>query len=298
MRFSLRLLPVFFGLLVLASGCTEEIAAPPELRAYYTLWGAFDPTADMQAVRVIPISDTISVGSADPLPVTVTSVDIASGEEKTWRDSVVTFSNGAVGHVYVSDFRPAYGSEHVFRVRGEDGTETSALVAVPELIEPIRQTPDIVGGVTYPHLWIDAPRLNRVRAEYEVETQSCSADFIEVGLRSGSARPVEFGWQTRLQLRQEAAEVIGRYARLNEYEDPLALRKVTLIVEVASEDWRPPGGVFDPELLVEPGTLSNVTNGFGFIGSAYEVRVTWTPTFDEIARTPFRFPGFGDCGGV
>ena len=89
--------------------------------------------------------------------------------------------------------------------------------------------------------------------------------------------------------------MIERYATLNEYDRPLAVREITLIAEVASEDWRPPNGVFDPELLVEPGTLSNVTNGFGFIGSAYEVRVTWEPTFDEIARTPFLQVGFG-CG--
>ncbi len=295
MRQSSRLVLAVCGLLVLASGCTEEIAPAPELRAYYTLWGAFDPTADLQAVRVIPISDTISVGSADPLPVTVRSVEIASGAEQMWRDSVITFANGVIGHVYIADFRPAYGTDHVFTVTGEDGVETSALVAVPALIEPIRQTTDIVGGATFPHLWIDAPRLNRVRAVYALETASCGTDTIEVPLRPGSAVPVEFGWQTRLRLREEGEDVIDLYARLNEYNDPLALSEITLIAEVASEDWRPPGGVFDPELLVEPGTLSNVTNGFGFIGSAYEVRITWSPSSDEIARTPFRFPGFG-CG--
>ena len=48
-------------------------------------------------------------------------------------------------------------------------------------------------------------------------------------------------------------------------------------------------------MLIEPGTLSNVTNGFGFVGSAYTLSVSWAPTPDELSRSPFRQPGFG-CG--
>jgi hypothetical protein len=272
------------------TGCEEEIARPPDLQAYYTLWGAFDPLADRQAIRVVPITDTVGLGSPDPLPVTVTSVDLETGAETAWRDSVIAFGDGSVGHVFVAGLQPAYGSRHVFRVLDVGGTETSALVAVPPLVEPIRQTPVVGTGVDYPHLWIDAPRLNRVRATYILETEACEPRTVTRTLKPSAAQPIEFGWRTLLDLDEEAREIISAQEGA-----PLSVREITLAVEVASEDWRPPGGVFDPEILVEPGTLSNVTNGFGFVGAAYPVTVTWRPTPDELDRTPFRRVGFG-CG--
>lgn len=45
----------------------------------------------------------------------------------------------------------------------------------------------------------------------------------------------------------------------------------------ASASWNPPGGVFDYELLAQPGTMSNVNNGFGFVGAGVEASITWVP---------------------
>jgi hypothetical protein len=163
------------ALLVGAAGCSEEIAPPDALDAYYTLWGAFDPQAGVQRVRVVPITGTIGLGTPDPLPVTVSSLDLVSGEETAWADSVVAFANGTYGHVYQARFRPAFGSRHLFRVIDAGGRVTSAIVTVPALIEPIRQTAEASFGVTYPVLWPDAPRLNQVRAIYTLGDPSCQA---------------------------------------------------------------------------------------------------------------------------
>ena len=277
---------------VTVAGCAEDVVAPPELGIAYTLWGTFDPTADVQAVRVVPIADTVGLGSTAPLPIVVTSEDLATGEETAWRDSVVTYANGSVGHVYVSDFRPRYGSRHVFRVRAEAGREVSALVAVPPLIDPIRQPTEFVGGVRYPLLWIDAPQLNNVRATYVVEDENCQTSLVTRELPPSASRPVDLGWTVRLPFDEE-----GRELRLRNETSELSIREVTLDVEVASEDWRPPGGVFDPELLIEPGTLSNVTGGFGFVGAAYPQEVTWRPTPDELSRAGFQQQRFGCPGG-
>ena len=45
----------------------------------------------------------------------------------------------------------------------------------------------------------------------------------------------------------------------------------------ANAEWDPPGGVFDADVLVQPGTLSNVENGFGFVGAGYRLSSTWIP---------------------
>ncbi len=46
----------------------------------------------------------------------------------------------------------------------------------------------------------------------------------------------------------------------------------------ADSAWAPPGGVFDPDVLVVPGALSNVENGYGFIGAGEGIRVQWIPS--------------------
>lgn len=298
----LRLVPALLLAAVLLTGCEEDIFRPPPLQATYTLWGAFDPTADRQAVRVVPITDTIGVGSPAPLPVTVTSVDLLTGAETTWRDSVVTYSNGSYGHVFLAALRPAYGSRHVFRVVDDEGAETSALVSVPPLIEPIRQTPVVGGGVRYPLLWVDAPRLNRVRVAFQVENERCEVYPSTRTIPPNLVRAVEFGSQVVIPLHEMAEDLLAESIA----NDPpgfgmrreLSVREITVSVEVASEDWRPPGGVFDPEVLIEPGTLSNVTGGFGFVGASYAQSVSWRPTPDELRRTILRPNQFGCGAGI
>lgn len=270
-------------------GCSEEVPAAGGLAESYTLWGAFDPTADVQRVRVVPITPTITLGDAAPLDVTVTSTDLATGTETAWRDSVVTFDNGAIGHVYQAALRPAYGSRHVFQVRSAEGAEVRAVVPVPPRVEPYRQrtVATSVSGLVYPVLWVDAPRLNRVRARFVVIDADCALHTVEQEVAPVTSGPVEFGWLVNLTLRLELEGELTRL--LNESAGRgVALRQISLTAEVASEDWRPPGGIFDPEVLVEPGLLSNVDGGFGFIGAAYPTTITWTPTLDDLRVTPFR----------
>lgn len=76
---------------------------------------------------------------------------------------------------------------------------------------------------------------------------------------------------------------------------PHAVTRMWLSAKVASEDGRLPGGVFDPEILIESGTLSNVEHGFGFVRGAYPTSLTWRPEEDAINRTAFRLPGFSGC---
>lgn len=283
-----RLPLVLVALAVALVGCEEGLLEPPEIDARYTLWGAFDPAADRQAVRVVPVTDTVGLGSADPLPATVTSLNLETGTETVWEDSVVVFQNGSIGHIYRADLQPEYGSRHVFRVTDDEG-ETSALVSVPPLVQPIRQPPVVGSGVLYPVLWIDAPQLNRARVTFLVEGSGCSLYEASRTLTPNRVRPVEFGWQAVVPFDELAADLLRESLDRNPTRPgeirKLSVREMTLSVEVASEDWRPPGGVFDPEVLVEPGTLSNVTRGFGFVGASYPVEVTWSPTPDELRRT-------------
>ena len=59
--------------------------------------------------------------------------------------------------------------------------------------------------------------------------------------------------------------------------NPWRLAGVLMRVMVVSDDWIPPGGIWDQEVLAQPGTFSNVNDGFGFVGSSGRFSVEWIP---------------------
>lgn len=293
-----RMTPLFsrlpLALVLLASSltaCDESIPPPDDIEQTYTLWGAFDPGSDRQFVRVVPITDTVSLGSREPLGVEVRSVDLGTGEETIWRDSVVTYRGGSIGHVFTANLRPRFESRHVFRVIPPESDDVSALIPMPPLVEPILQTVGLTAAeATYPIFWPGAPQLNNPTLTYFFEDGNCNRDSLQVPF-PGRSEPAEFGWQMTLRLDEDSEDLLFRVAL------PTALTRLTLRAEVASEGWRLPlAAANDPELLIQPEVLTNVENGYGFVGSAYTVSKTWSPTPDELQRSPFEVPGFGeDC---
>ena len=274
---------------LLLSACDESIPTPDAINETYTLWGAFDPRSEVQAVRVVPITDTVGLGSRDALDVTVLSTDLATGAETVWRDSVVQYANGAIGHVYLGEVKPDFESRHVFRVVRPEGQEISALVPVPPLVEPLLQTVGVTAReVTYPIFWPGAPQVNAPTLTFFLESGTCVQDSVQIPF-PGASDPAEFGWQMAFRLNEESAPIAARF------EEPMALLRLTVRGEVASEGWRLPlAAARDRDLLVQPTVLTNVENGFGFIGSAYRTSLTWSPTPDELQRSPFEARNFGD----
>ena len=66
----------------------------------------------------------------------------------------------------------------------------------------------------------------------------------------------------------------------------IQFRDVTIRLIVANEAWNPPDGEFDPDVLVQPGLLSNVENGFGFVGAGYRLTGFWAPEDTIMVRPP------------
>ena len=245
----------------------------------FTLYGALDPTAERQAIRVIPIRERLELPGADSLEADVRIVDVRTGEVFPLRDSLVT-RGGAVAHVFVGALRPEYGQ--TYRVEAErpaDGVVTSAVVDVPPAVEGVPQAPVFrAGGVVWtPVLWPGAPVLLRGATTYTIEDAECNVQDVP---RPFNAEFVEEdgGVLTRVQFSDDAEAIADSLG-----EGP-ALIEMTMRVQVANAAWVPPGGAFNPEALVEPGTFSNVENGFGFVGAAYFAEVTWRPQDRESPR--------------
>lgn len=283
-----------YALLVLAllsAGCDEELTPPDAIDAYYTLWGALDARSDRQAIRVIPFSNDRDPLEPVPLNATVASTNLQTGETVAWRDSVVTFPDGTVGHVFLGDFQPQYGASYRVDVERDDGATTSAHVRMPLLVEPFRQTTQFLTvGVYMPVLWQAAPQLNNIQVRYRLHGADCEP-FDYLVPFEGEAEPYEFGWTTAVNLTQDVRRIKQELGNR-----PLSILRMTMLAEVASEDWRPPGGVFAPEVIIEPGTFSNVEHGFGLVGGAYRAELTWIPEANAVVRAGFEEPGFGGCG--
>ena len=60
-----------------------------------------------------------------------------------------------------------------------------------------------------------------------------------------------------------------------DFTGSVALAGLGMSITVLDDAFEPPGGVFELEALVQPGTFSNVENGFGFIGSVGRFSVEW-----------------------
>lgn len=285
-----RILPPLIVALLVLPSCDVVIEPPDAIDAYFTLWGALDPVSETQALRVVPILPDLEGDTSAPLDVTMTATDLVDGSQFAWRDSLVEFDNGTSGHVFLADFRPEYGRRYRIDVTRPDGARTTANVRVPQIVEPFREeTVFVPGDALLRIIWPGAPQLNRIEVTYLLQSNACDTPTVTIPFE-GDAEPFEFGWMTTIRFADDALRVLDEVGN-----SPHAVLLVTLSAEVASEDGRLPGGVFDPEILIEPGTFSNVEHGFGFVGGAYPTSLTWRPEVDAINRTAFRIPGFSGC---
>ena len=197
-------------------------------------------------------------------------------------------------HVFWSPFPAAYGHTYHVDVERSDGAETSVEAIVPPRTELVLQEPSASFPVTVPVLVEgEAPRLLKIEVTYGVDFKYLAPvekfDTLTVSYDGRQARGAD-GWLIRINL-SEDIEIIRDAIQQNGPMDltyGILLTGITLRLIVASEDWDPPEGVFDPELLVQPGTLSNVENGFGFVGAGYRLKLTWLPPEEIMDAAGFR----------
>ena len=87
------------------------------------------------------------------------------------------------------------------------------------------------------------------------------------------------------QLTQDRVQ-IGETIRTEDY---LFLGMGMRIV-VFDDQFIPPGGLFDPDILSQPGAFSNVDNGFGFVGSVGRFDVEWILDAETLAALGYVQP--------
>ena len=287
------------GVGLLLAACEENAVAVLGTDHPFTLWGVLDPRADTQFVRVFPIEGTLDPGSPEPLAARLISTDLDTGEEHTWRDSVSVDERGIVGHVFYAPFRVEYGHTYRLEITADDGASSLVEVEVPAGTELTLGEPDTTQGVLLPGYVLNSPpRLVRSELVFRIgfvtgfSAGGCPyynfADYVIA--YDDRIRPTQDGWWFIVNLREVYSFVESRALEhpsyLRRYGITLAYVRFDTIV--ANEAWAPPGGSFDPDVLVEPGIMNNVENGFGFVGAGYPLSRLWTLSPRVIEQSGFR----------
>lgn len=292
-------------------GCDESVDPFVGDERPFTIWGFMDAGADTQRVRVVTIEERLGLDRSGPIDAVVTSTDLDTGERRTWHDSEITFEDGNVGHVFWAAFQAEFGHRYRLEITRSDGAVSSVEVTVPQAVEihldngiqPTLYTVRIIG---FP------PNLHRIEVEYDVLTvppanpwppgsQSTAAHRLHVPISyDGEQMPLDDGWEIDINLRKDFTLIQEEFERNCLTENLMALRRMEFRFLAANEEWTPPGGTFDPEVLIEPGAFSNVENGFGFFGGGYTVSTQWLPPLDILQNVGFIFsqPCLNDTANI
>lgn len=280
------------------AGCAESVDTRLGIDHPFSVYGMINPKADTHAVRVFEIHSDITLVRPEPIDAVVTTTLLQTGVKQTWRDSVIQLADGDYRHVFWAPFTARAGETYRLEVSRSDGATTSAVATVPppvtlEVIEP----DTTVGGAIAPvFVRGNPPALPRIDVEY-----------IVVGFREGGSDPIfkpalfdyaekasprEGGWEIEINLANDYLEIFRAFDQDNNVTAAIIdLRAINVTVHVGDSTWVSPTGTFDPEALVEPGTFSNVKNGFGFFGSGYKEAITFRPSIALLRKAGFHIPG-------
>ena len=297
-RNSPRALLAVFALFtaLLTSACEESVNPILESDRNYTLWGSLDMAADTQFIRVDPIRAQLDPGTPEALRVRFTSTDMNTGDERVWSDSIVTFADGSHAHVFYEPLRVQAGHRYRIEVQPEGSdVVTSVETAIPDAPNPVVLPENVTtstsgGGIvvraTQAIVWEglqEAPF--RVEQWYRF-VESAQLPFLDIRVpndpTSGISPDDPNAWRLQLNLAHDRA-VLDTMINVR----GAALAGLAQQVTLVDDAFLPPSGVFDPEVLAEPGTRTNVNNGFGFVGAMGRFQAEWT--LSDASRQRLRY---------
>jgi hypothetical protein len=293
---------LLLGLFVLMlPGCEDDVLGPETHQYPYSMWGVLNPLSDVQYVRVFPVDATLAPGAPEPLDARFTSTDLGTGEQHTWRDSVTVDTAGVVGHLFYAPFQPEWEHRYRLEVTRGDGVTSSVEVMIPKRRTLVLGDPDTTRGVILPAS-IEGDEQRLLKSEVEIYVRYIVGytppPFPSPIYRylpyiipyDDDLRRTDDGWSLTIDLERSYFLVQAEVSQDEEFveSEGITLLLVTFRALVANDEWMPPGGVFDPNVLIQPGAMENVENGFGFVGGGYRLARAWTLPFEVVEKTNFR----------
>jgi len=287
------------GLLLTVAACDDAFIDPFDNdERYYTIYGFLDAVETEHAVRVIPITrfpERITTPTNDQATIdaVVTSTDLRTGQTIRWRHTLEKLDDGAYGHIFRASF--IVQPPHTYRlvVTRSDGKTATAETTAPYFsdaaqfrVDPIKVTLDSV--VTQEWYLTGVPSPWNIEAVYLMGNDYIAPGGLSIRFTVLHGRPGERldddTWHFTLPISEDQIDVreqIEHFRSLGVYDESEEfIRSVGIRVRMLDANWDPPEGVFDPEVLAQPGTLSNVENGHGFWGSIGYYVQEWPTTLE------------------
>ena len=265
----------FLGIvaLLLAStlvACDESVQPVIQTDRPFTIYGYFNPEADTQAIRVYTIDGVLERTSPEPIDAVGSITNVSTGATYPLADSIVEFGSGMYGHVFWSPFAAAHEDLYRVEVTRSDGAGVSAEARVPP-VATVEILPTNLADfeLPIPVLYRDAPNLIDITAIYHTDA---GFEIVHYGVEQAE---VEDGRLVLLQFRRDTRRIL--FEALANGITEVNFARLEIRAVVTNPEWTPPGGFFDPNVLVEPGTFSNVENGFGFVGAGYPIELAFKP---------------------
>ncbi len=270
---------------LLMIGCEENVTAVTGTDRAFSFYGVLRPVADTQYISIYPISDILAPTEPEPLDGTVAATNVTTGETYQLRDSLVLEENGDYAHFAWMPVRAEYG--HTYEIRAENAQNqmsTAQVTVPPEASLELRKPEERFSvGVINP-VFVDGevPRLMHVEVEYYIKFDEGEPQATTTRMTvsyDGKAQKVEGGWMIDINLSTDFEKLRSRLRAADDFSVSYGIRMLdmTLRLAVVNEEWNPPEGVFDDDVLVQPGTMSNVENGFGFVGAGFRLGEQWRP---------------------
>lgn len=286
-----RILHLILVLCIPLGGCETAVHPYVGTPEPFTLWGIFNSSADTQIVRVFTVEDEPGIDRPNGIDAEVLSINLTTGERTEWHHKLASYDNGVTGHIFWAAFRPEHGERYRLEVTRSDGAASTVEVTIPP---PAHVEIDTSHTHSEPRVRItgDAPHLIGVVVRYDATNLPPRTVWpvdrplhplvefpIDVSYQ-GELERTDEGWEFAINMKRDYERVRSEYegnCLVTDGAPGIQLRAVELRFVAADSSWNPPGGLFDPELLIQPNTLSNVENGFGFVGAGHIVRSRWIP---------------------
>lgn len=317
-----------FGFLLSLTACETSVAPRADTDRHFTLYGVVNPDADSQSVIVFPIENELRVLPPEPIDALVTSTDLETGEKLVWSDSMLFREDGVVHVYWAPfrAIHDRSYRLNVQSASGERTAQVTVKVPPQAEIVPGSVEQDIWitqnVAVTAP-----VERLNFLQVRYLVKAKVPPASLAYPVLLPDKQEdfsspppptdpqapppptdslivqhfivPVEYseesmvdaaGWTIPINFSFDFRDIRQRVARVAQPDAAYGIRLegIEITFVAANAEWAAPGNQYEAEILIQPGAMTNVQGGFGFVGAGYRLTHTYQLPDDVLTRIGFR----------
>ena len=258
----LRKLLFFLVLTTIGVSC-EHSFEPIKVNdnAQFSLYGAFDLSADTQWVRVMPVLDSLVWRTPKPIDAEVRLIHTSSGEETILNDSLFVFPKGYFAWNFWTSNQLIEGEEYRLIAEDSEGNQSSATFHMPmNFPDPtveysyITERGRVYGSGVDTLVVADGIYDITINRGGELET--------EYGVRISHLKEVQYGSNGDFEFLIHDLRAIAEKFSVRQNDIGILYREM----EVASgnEDWPDVADLVQDEIIL-PQINSNVVNGTGVV---------------------------------